>query len=149
MKATANTTIRLGLLNLPVGVCKATGELDDVKFNLGDAQGRKLTQQYVDVDGNVVPVADRTKTIDGHIIDKDALESIAEATKLDGLDILKIESRERFSGLGSISWSASSNTLIVRTPRPDLLNAKKQGSMRNSETETGDRVHFSNVRQFR
>jgi len=96
MKATANTTIRLGLLNLPVGVCKATGELDDVKFNLGDAQGRKLTQQYVDVDGNVVPVADRTKTIDGHIIDKDALESIAEATKLDGLDILKIESRERY-----------------------------------------------------
>lgn len=96
MKATANTTIRLGLLNLPVGVCKATGELDDVKFNLGDAQGRKLTQQYVDPDGNVVPANDRTKTINGHIIDSEAIEAIADATKLEGLDILKIESRERY-----------------------------------------------------
>lgn len=96
MKAITNTTIRLGLLNLPVGVCKATGELADVKFNLGDAQGRKLTQQYVDPDGKIIPTEDRTKTIDGHIIDTEALAAIEAATKLPDLSILKIESRERF-----------------------------------------------------
>lgn len=95
MKAIANTTIRLGLLNLPVGVCKGTGELEDVKLNLGDAQGRKLSQQYVDPDGNVVAREDQTRTYEGHLIDQDALEQIAEATKLPDLTILKIEPRSR------------------------------------------------------
>lgn len=95
MKAIANTTIRLGLLNLPVGVCKATGELEDVKLNLGDAQGRRLSQQYVDPDGNAVAREDQTRTFEGHLIDQEALEQIAEATKLPDLTILKIEGRSR------------------------------------------------------
>lgn len=97
MKAIANTTIRLGLINLPVGVCKATGELDDVSFKLGGPNGESLSQVYV-IEGTDKQVErdDMTRTIDGHIIDKDALEAIKENTKLPDLTILKVEDRERW-----------------------------------------------------
>lgn len=97
MKSIANTQIAFGLINLPVAICKATGELDDVKFNLGDAQGRRLTQQYVDPENNVVPKDKQTKTIDGHIVDAESLEAIAERTKLPVLSITKMEERARFN----------------------------------------------------
>lgn len=97
MKSIANTAIEFGLINLPVAICKATGEHDDVKFNLGDAQGRKLTQQYVDPEGNKVEKKDQTKTIDGIIVDAESLEAIAERTKLPTLRIEKMEDRERFT----------------------------------------------------
>ena len=120
MKATTNTTIRLGLLNLPVGVCKATGELADVKFNLGDAEGNKLTQQYVNPDGEVIPADQQTRTVNGHIVPQDDLDAIAEATKLDGLEIIKIESRERFVAEG---YRVTGFHYIQSHPKNGNLNA--------------------------
>lgn len=122
MKAIANTTISLGLINLPVGICKATGELDDVKFNLGDSQGRRLTQQYVDPEGKVVPLDQRTKTIDGHVIDKDSLEAIAEQTKLPVLNVSKIEARSKFVAQ---SFRITGYYFLQSTPKTGNLNAYK------------------------
>lgn len=96
MKAICNVTLSFGLISLPVGICKATGELDDVSFNLGDEQGSRLSQQYVNTSGTVVPSNEQTRMFNGHIVDKDALANIAEQTKLTDMTILKIEKRERF-----------------------------------------------------
>mgnify|MGYP001564766474 CR=1 FL=1 len=96
MKAIASTQISFGLINLPVAIVKATGELEDVSFKLGDKSGGSLTQQYVDGNNNVVARSDMTKTIDGHIIDTDSIEAIAAATKLPRLEITKMEPREKF-----------------------------------------------------
>lgn len=95
MKAIVNTTISLGLISLPVGIAKATEE-DDVKFNLGNAKGEKLTQQYVDPAGKVIPTEDRTRTFNGKVIPQTALDTIAEQTKFDNMTISKIEKRDRF-----------------------------------------------------
>jgi len=122
MKAIANTTISLGLINLPVGICKATGELEDVKFNLGDAQGRRLTQQYVDPDGKVVAREDQTKTIDGYVMDTDALDAIAERTKLGGLHMDEIISRDEL--LKDFN-RVTGYYLLQSTPKTGNLNAYK------------------------
>lgn len=122
MKAIANTTISLGLINLPVGICKATGELEDVKFNLGDSQGRRLTQQYVDPDGKVVATEDQTKAIDGHVIDKDAIEAIAERTKLPNLTITKVEDRARFD---AEAYRITGHYYLQSTKKTGNVNAYK------------------------
>lgn len=91
MKAIVNTTIRFGLINLPVGICKATGEMDDVKFNLADKNGHAVVQQYVDSAGEVVPRDEMTRTFEGHMIPQDAIAAIAEQTKLPDMEISKTE----------------------------------------------------------
>jgi Ku protein len=122
MKAIANTTIRFGLINLPVGICKATGEMEDVKFNLGDSQGRRLIQQYVDPENKVVPSDEQTKLYEGHIIDKDDLATIAEQTKLPDLSVLKIEERERFD---AEAYRITGHYFLQSTKKTGNINAYK------------------------
>jgi non-homologous end joining protein Ku len=46
MKAIANTTIRLGLINLPVQVCSAEESGTDIRFNMAGPNGEQLEQRY-------------------------------------------------------------------------------------------------------
>lgn len=100
MKPIASTNISLGLINLPVGICKATGALEDVAFKLGDPKGGAVTQQYVDSAGNVIPRDRQTKVIDGKVIDKDSLDAITELTKIKTLTVEDIVDRADFIAEG-------------------------------------------------
>src|SRR4051794_34539719 len=98
MKSIANTTIRLGLIALPVQVVKATSSNGDVSFSLCSPEGNAVEQVYRDkVTGTIVgPKGDCLKGVkDGQaikVIAQDDLDQIAEQTKMRDLGIEDIVS---------------------------------------------------------
>jgi non-homologous end joining protein Ku len=98
MKSIANTTIRLGLIALPVQVVKATSSNGDVSFSLCSPEGNAVEQVYRDkVTGNIVGTkGDCLKGVkvgqDIRVIDQGDLDVIAEQTKLRDLGIEDIVS---------------------------------------------------------
>ena len=100
MKAIANTTIRLGLINLPVQVCKATETASDTTFNMAGPQGECLTQAYLFPDNSVCPKDQIQKGIfDGgtfYPVSSDEIEAIKEATKLKDLSVTDVVDASEF-----------------------------------------------------
>lgn len=95
MKAIANSTIRLGLINLPVQIAQAVETGNDVKFSMAGPNGEELEQRYV-VKGTESLVAkdDIQKGIrDGDTfrpISKDNIDNIAAQTKLPDLNVSEV-----------------------------------------------------------
>lgn len=100
MKAIANTTIRLGLINLPVQVVKATESANEISFKQAGPTGEQLRQAYLLPDGTECPKDDIQKGVfqgdTFHPVSKDAIEQIAEATKLPDLNVLEVIDMEDF-----------------------------------------------------
>lgn len=92
MKAIANTTITLGLVNLPVQICSATESGNDVTFNMAGPGGERLKQVYVkEGTEEIVQKDDIQKGIfadDGfHAVSPEDLEAIKDQTKLPTIQI--------------------------------------------------------------
>lgn len=97
MKAIANTTIRLGLINLPVQVCSAEETGSDTTFNLAGPNGEEVSQTYV-IKGttDIVPKDDLQRGVrDGdtfHPVSDEAIDNIKAQTKLPDLGISDVVS---------------------------------------------------------
>lgn len=100
MKAISTTTIRLGLINLPVQVCKATETTTDTSYNQAGPGGEKLRQGYFLPDGTECPKADIQKGIfqgeNFYPISATEIESIKDATKLPDLNVSDVVDASEF-----------------------------------------------------
>jgi DNA end-binding protein Ku len=100
MKATANTTIKFALINLPVQVFQAVESGNEVTFKMACPEGGPVTQVYVDQNGAILTRSELQKGIfsggDFFPIDPADLDAIAEATKLPDLDILEVIDADEF-----------------------------------------------------
>lgn len=100
MKAIANTTIRLGLINLPVQLVQAAEPANDVTFKQAGPAGETLRQAYLLPDGKECSKDDMQKgVIQGdqfYPIPKESIAQISEATKLPDLNIMEVLSRSTF-----------------------------------------------------
>lgn len=93
MKSIANTTIRVGLISLPVQVVPATASNGDVSFSMCAPNGNPVEQVYRDkVTGDIVGTkGDCAKGVkvgnDIRILDAEAIAQIGEQTKMRELGV--------------------------------------------------------------
>ncbi len=94
MKAIANTTLSLGLINLPVQVAQAMETANDVTFKQAGPNGESLRQAYLLPDNTECPRGSMTKGIEMggafHQVKTEDVEAIAAATKIEGLPISEV-----------------------------------------------------------
>lgn len=101
MKAIANTTIRLGLVNLPVQIVQATETATDISFKQAGPNGEALKQAYV-IEGTdeIVPKDEIQKGIfDGgtfYPVGAEDIENIKDQTKMPDLEVLEVIDMEDF-----------------------------------------------------
>lgn len=97
MRSIANSTIRLGLVNLPVQMCQAADTANDVTFKQAGPNGEKLRQAYLLPDGKECPREQMRKGVETGdtitLIDDNSLMVIAEQTKLPDLNVLQVIDR--------------------------------------------------------
>lgn len=108
MKAIANTTIRLGLINLPVQVAQAEESAMDISFKTASPKGEPVEQRYVvkgttdliDKDDLQKGIFEDPKAGTGfHPIDKSAIENINAQTKMKDLnvtDVITFDEADKF-----------------------------------------------------
>lgn len=101
MKAIANTTIRLGLVNLPVQIVQATETANDISFKLAGPDGEALKQVYVkEGTDDIVPKDEIQKGIfDGgefFPVSADDIENIKDQTKMPDLEVIEVIDMEDF-----------------------------------------------------
>lgn len=106
MKALANTTIRLGLINLPVQVVKAEDTATDISFKTAGPNGEPVKQAYV-IEGTTTLVDKDTlqKGIfdDGsfHPVDQSAIDNINAQTKMKDLNVTDVISFQEADSFAS------------------------------------------------
>lgn len=124
MKAIANTMIRVGLINLPVQICKATDSPRDFSFKQAGPNGEQLRQAYLLPDDRECPKDEIQKGIfqgdEFFPVAVDQIEQIREATKIRELNCEVVEAGEfwsrahRVSGMYYVQMTkkgGSSNTM--------------------------------------
>lgn len=122
MKAVSSTTIRWGMLSLPVQLCSSVESAKDVTFDQASPNGERLRQIYVDPQGNEVP---RDQIVKGMFdgddtfrpIAREDIDAIAESTKIEDMEIHEI-----------VDMSAVRERMGRITGRYFVQNNKKGGS---------------------
>lgn len=92
MKSLGNTTISLGLVNLPVQVVQATESGNDVSFKMCSPTGDSVEQKYIAPDGSTYSKGECGRAVEvskGVLrqVDMEAVSAISEQTKLNVLNI--------------------------------------------------------------
>lgn len=100
MKAISNTTLRMGLVTIPMQVCQGVETANDVTFKQAGPNGESLRQAYLLPDSTECPRDDMQKGIfqggDFFPVSKSDLNAIAEATKRPDLEVLEVIDAEDF-----------------------------------------------------
>lgn len=94
MKAISNTTLRMGLVTIPMQVCQGIETANDVTFKQAGPAGESLRQAYLFPDGTECRKDDMSKGIfmsgEFYPVAKDDIDAINEATKRPDLEVLEV-----------------------------------------------------------
>jgi non-homologous end joining protein Ku len=87
MKALSTTNLNVGLLNLPVQVCKATDSSKEASPKVVGPEGEELRQVYVDASGDEVERDVTKRSVNGKLFDQSEISEINDACKIKDLSI--------------------------------------------------------------